>query len=49
MRFDSESDIDYMSRYSNNLLSLSAIQRIELPPTKKNKDWLFRNYVYRGT
>ncbi|MBO7140205.1 MAG: hypothetical protein J6W19_06525 [Prevotella sp.] len=42
-------DISYLSRYSNNLLSLSQLQVIDLAPTKASKDWLFRNYVYAGS
>lgn len=40
--------INYMTRYSNNLLTLSSLKRIDLEPTEKNKKWLYRNYVYNG-
>lgn len=39
-------DIDYLSRYSNNLISLSPLEKIDLEPTDKNKDWLFKHFVF---
>ena len=39
-------DIDYLSRYCNNLLTLSPLRTIDLEPNDANKDWLFSNYVY---
>lgn len=42
---ENEAEIDYLSRYSNNLISLSKIQTIDLNPTDYHKDWLFRKYV----
>lgn len=41
----SKKDIDYLSRYSNNLISFSPLQTINLEPTEANKKWLFDNYV----
>lgn len=41
-------DINYLTRYSNNLLSISPLQSVDLKPTNKNKDLLYRNYVYGG-
>ena len=38
-------DISYLSRYSNNLISVSKLQTIDLEPSKSSKEWLFRNYV----
>ena len=38
-------DIEYMSRYSNNLLTVSPLETIDLEPTESNKKWLFDNYV----
>ena len=40
--------VNYLSRYSNNLIAVSPLQSIDIEPTDKNKDWLYRNYVYRG-
>ncbi len=41
----SKKDIDYLSRYSNNLLSVSSLETIDLEPTEAHKQWLFENYV----
>lgn len=41
----SKKDIDYLSRYSNNLITFSPLQTIRLEPTEANKKWLFDNYV----
>ena len=41
--------INYLTRYSNNLISISPLITIDLPPTSLNKDWLYRNYVYDKT
>lgn len=40
--------INYISRYSNNLISVSPLQNIDLLPSKSNKDLLYKNYVYNG-
>ncbi|MDE5790502.1 MAG: hypothetical protein K2H96_04665 [Muribaculaceae bacterium] len=39
------SDIEYLSRYSNNLISFSSVETMDLDATKENKDWLFNSYV----
>ena len=41
-------NIDYLSRYSNNLIALSQLQTIDLKPSKSSEDWLYKNYVYSG-
>lgn len=41
----SKKDIDYLSRYSNNLITFSPLQTINIEPTDSNKKWLFDNYV----
>lgn len=41
----SKKDIEYMSRYSNNLLTVSPLGTIDIEPTESNKKWLFDNYV----
>lgn len=46
MQFASVAEVNYMVRYSNNLIALSAIQNIDLDNNKKNRNWLYRNYVY---
>ena len=38
--------INYLSRYSNNLMTVSQLQGIDLEPTEKTKEWLFKRYVY---
>lgn len=45
-RVNTVEDVNYLTRYSNNLLAFSPIQSIDVAPTEQNKDWLFRNYVY---
>ena len=46
--FKSTDSINYLTRYSNNLIALSQLQTINLAPTEGSKDWLYRNYVYAG-
>lgn len=41
-------DVNYLTRYSNNLIAFSPLQSIDMAPTEQNKDWLFKNYVYEG-
>lgn len=43
---DSVEAVDYLSRYSNNLITVTPLQSIDIEPTPKNKNWLYRNYVY---
>ena len=38
-------NIDYLSRYMNNLITFSPLQTIDLEPSQENEDWLYRNYV----
>lgn len=40
--------VDYLTRYSNNLITVSPMQTIDMEYSSKNKDWLYRNYVYSG-
>lgn len=48
-RVNTVEDVNYLTRYSNNLLAFSPLQSIDVAPTVRSKDWLFRNYVYDGT
>jgi hypothetical protein len=48
-RVNTVEDVNYLTRYSNNLLAFSPLQSIDVAPTEQSKDWLFRNYVYDGT
>lgn len=41
----SKKDIDYLSRYSNNLITFSPLQPIDLEPSLLNKKRLFHRYV----
>ena len=40
--------IDYLTRYSNNMISLPPLQSIDVIPSEQNKGKLYRNYVYAG-
>lgn len=40
--------INYLARYSNNLIAVSPLQTIDIEPTKSSKERLFKNYVYGG-
>ncbi len=44
-RMDSVETLQYLMRYSNNLISFSPIQSIDNAQTNINEDWLYRNYV----
>ena len=41
--------IDYLSRYSNNLIAVSPLQTIDIEPTEESKNRLFCNYIYEST
>lgn len=41
--------INYLSRYSNNLITVSQLQTIDVPPTVRNENWLYNNYVYSNS
>ena len=41
-----EQDIEYLSRYSNNLLSISHLQTIDIEACEKSKNWLYKSYVH---
>lgn len=40
-------DIEYLARYSNNKISVSGLQTIDMEANAKTKDWLYRSYVQR--
>lgn len=48
-KIDSIETINYLSRYSNNLIAFSPLQSIDVVPSKQNKELLFRNYVYNSS
>lgn len=41
-------DINYLTRYSNNLIALSPLKTVDIEPSKKNKDLLYKNFIYQG-
>jgi len=41
----SEASLDYMNRYSNNLLALSTVQSINMEYNKDTTDWLFSSFI----
>lgn len=43
---NSAESIDYLTRYSNNLITISPIQYLEVESTELNKRKVFSNYVY---
>lgn len=38
-------EVEYLSRYSNNLINFSNVATIDLESTTKNKEWLYSSYV----
>ena len=41
--------VNYLTRYSNNLIAVSPLQTIDIEASEQSKNWLFRNYVYDRT
>lgn len=39
-------DIEYLTRYSNNLINISKLQTIDMEPDARTVKWLYRSYVY---
>lgn len=44
-KINSVKDINYLTRYSNNLITVSPLQSIDIEPTEKSKVLLFQNYI----
>lgn len=44
-KINSVKDINYLSRYSNNLITVSPLQSIDIEPTEQSKVLLFQNYI----
>ena len=40
--------INYLARYSNNLIAISPLQSIDIAATEQSKNSLFRNYIYEA-
>jgi len=45
-KIKTESDINYLVRYSNNLITFSKLETVRLSPNDKNKDKLYKMFVY---
>lgn len=45
-KINSVEAINYLTRYSNNMIAFSPLQNIEIEPTKQSRNRLYRNYVY---
>lgn len=43
---NSVSTLNYLMRYSNNLIAFSPIQQIDNTDLKIDDNWLYKNYVY---
>ena len=39
-------DVNYLSRYCNNMISVTRLQTIDIVPTANNKKWLYNNYIH---
>ena len=44
---DSVASIDYLNRYSNNILTVSEIRKVKMDTESLSKDGLYKMYVYR--
>ena len=44
-KINSVKDINYLSRYSNNMISVSPLQSIDIEPSEQSKTRLFNNYI----
>lgn len=40
--------INYLTRYSNNMIAISPLQSIDIAATEQTKASLFRNYIYKA-
>ena len=45
-KINSVEAINYLTRYSNNMIAFSPLQNIEIEPTVQSRNRLYRNYVY---
>lgn len=43
---DSVASIDYLNRYSNNILTVSEIRKVKMDTPNLSKEGLYRMYVY---
>jgi hypothetical protein len=42
------SSIDYLNRYSNNILTVSGLRRVKVDSPHISRDRLYKMYVYKG-
>lgn len=45
---DTVEGINYLTRYSNNMMALSPLQDIDLPLNAETSDWVFTQYIDRS-
>lgn len=45
---ESVSSVDYLSRYSNNILTVSGLRKVKLDSPRISRDRLYKMYVYKG-
>lgn len=48
-KINSVEAINYLTRYSNNMIAFSPLQNIEIEPTEQSRNRLYQNYVYSRT
>jgi hypothetical protein len=39
-------DVEYLSRYSNNMIQFSPLKTIDIAPTKESKEWIYNRYLF---
>ncbi len=44
-KINSVQDINYLTRYSNNLIAFSPLESIDIEPSEQSKTRLFKNYI----
>ena len=42
-----EGDVEYLSRYSNNIIQFSPLKTIDVAPTKESMEWIYNRYLFR--
>lgn len=45
---ESVSNIDYLNRYSNNILTVSGLRKVKVDSPRISKERLYKMYVYKG-
>ena len=46
---ESVSSIDYLNRYSNNILTVSGLRKVKMDSPHISKNRLYKMYVYKGS